>query len=257
MKIEIDPKKSVEQNAADYYNKGKKYKKKLEGLKKAVEDTEKLITKAELEESEKKVRKKVSRKKEWFERFHWLKVKNSLVIGGRDAKSNELLVKRHMEKEDLFFHADVHGATAIIAKKGQELSEEDLEKIAVFAGCFSNAWKAGRGTVDVYCVKPDQVTTAAKSGEYLSKGSFVIEGERKYFKNVVLKLEITFEEGKLAVKPFGMIKGKKIILKPDSRKTKGETSKTVFKKLKELFPDEQFNIDWVQELLPNGGSRVS
>lgn len=72
-----------------------------------------------------------------------------------------------------------------------------MEKIAIFNACFSSAWKAGRGNVDVYCVKPEQVSQTANTGEYLSKGSFVIKGERKYFKNVVLKLFITFEDEKL------------------------------------------------------------
>jgi predicted ribosome quality control (RQC) complex YloA/Tae2 family protein len=254
--VELDPAKTVDGNAAEYYEKSKKLKRKMEGILTAVAETEKLIAKEELSESEKIISKKFSREKEWFESYHWLNIDGHLCIGGRDVKTNEILVKKHMDSKDLFFHSDVHGASVVIAKNGQELNDEALEKIALFSGCFSSAWKAGRGTVDVYCVKPEQVKTAAKSGEYLAKGSFVIAGERKYFKNLELQLGMTYEDDKLKIMPLELIKGRKIMLKPDAKKSKGETSKLAFKKLKELFPEGNFDVNWVQELLPNGGSRV-
>ncbi len=257
MKVELDPKKSVEANAAVYYEKAKKYRKKIEGVKKAIEETKRLLEKAELEHV-KKTKLKKRREKEWFEKFHWMFIDGHLVIGGRDAKSNELLVKKHMEKNDLFFHADVHGASVVIVKNGQELDDSDLEKAAVFAGCFSNAWKAGRGTVDVYCVKPEQVKTAAKAGEYLAKGSFVIEGQRKWFKNVELKLCLSFDGSKLFIAPCEMIKGKKVMIAPDVKKTKGESAREILKAIHKLFPEstEAVDVNWVIELIPNGGSRI-
>lgn len=37
------------------------------------------------------------RKPYWFERFHWfVSSENLLVLSGRDAQQNELLVKRYM-----------------------------------------------------------------------------------------------------------------------------------------------------------------
>lgn len=251
MQIEIDSRKTVEQNASDYYENSKKFKKKLEGLETAIFETEKLLKKAELEESEKKAIKKLSRKKEWFERFHWFYLEDHLVIGARDAKTNDLLFQKYMDKEDIFMHADIHGGSVIIVKQGQELSKKKLEYAAIFAGCFSKAWNSGKGTINVSAVNADQVKKASKTG------SFFLTGERTYFKNVELKLGITFENDKLVIKPVDLIKGEKIIIKPDTRKDKGESTKLVLKKLKELFPDKDFDINWVQELLPNGGSRVS
>lgn len=50
------------------------------------------------------------RKPFWFERFHWfISSENYLVIGGRDAQQNELLVKRYLNKGDAYVHADLHG----------------------------------------------------------------------------------------------------------------------------------------------------
>lgn len=42
------------------------------------------------------------RKVHWFEKFNWfISSENYLVISGRDAQQNELIVKRYMSKGDL------------------------------------------------------------------------------------------------------------------------------------------------------------
>jgi predicted ribosome quality control (RQC) complex YloA/Tae2 family protein len=260
MQIEIDPSRSIEANAARYYEESKKYKKKLENIGKAIQETKKLILEEQKrEEKAAAPERKTPRSKEWYEKFHWLRAGENLVLGGKDAASNEILVKKHLEKNDLFFHADVTGAPVIIVKDGQNAPKELLEEAAVFAAGFSRAWRSGRGTCDVYYARPEQVKTAAKAGEFLARGSFVIEGKREWFRNVELRLAVTFAEGKLLIGPENWIKkkpGKHILLVPDARKTKNETAKLVLKKMKELFPDAAVDIDWVQEILPNGGSRI-
>ena len=258
VEIELDPKLSVQNNATVYYDKAKKLKKKLKGIEEAIKKTQELIEKEKKkQEHEKKPEKKIERKKEWFESFHWMKLGSFLVIGGRDAKTNTRLVKNYLEDEDLFFHADVTGASVVIAKKGKQMKEDDLKKVAQFSASFSRAWKAGRGAVDVYAVEKNQVKTAAKSGEYLSAGSFVIEGKRKWFRNTVLELKIGFnEEEKLMIAPPQVLK-KGVTIKPDLKATKGNSAKIIYKKLKEIFPNKQFDINWVQELLPNGGSKIT
>lgn len=43
------------------------------------------------------------RKVHWFEKFNWfITSENYLVISGRDAQQNELVVKRYMKKGDLY-----------------------------------------------------------------------------------------------------------------------------------------------------------
>ena len=41
---------------------------------------------------------------------------NHLVLSGRDAQQNELLVKRYLRKDDLYVHADLHGAATTIIR---------------------------------------------------------------------------------------------------------------------------------------------
>ena len=57
------------------------------------------------------------RKPHWFEKFHWFVTsENYLVVSGRDAQQNELLVKRYLQKDDLYVHADLHGAASTIVR---------------------------------------------------------------------------------------------------------------------------------------------
>ena len=59
-----------------------------------------------------------------------------------------------------------------------------------FAAAYSKAWSLGLATVDVYAVRPDQLSKQPPSGEYLPKGSFMIYGQREWFRDVELKLSI-------------------------------------------------------------------
>ena len=141
MKVEINARKSIQDNAADYYERAKKSRSKIAGLKEAIENTKKLIAQEEARHSE-LPEKKVIRGKEWFEKFHYFSTSGGLlVLGGKDAKSNDIVVDRHMEKNDLYFHADIKGAPSVILKNGQNAGEQDIAETAQFAGAFSSAWK--------------------------------------------------------------------------------------------------------------------
>ena len=259
MKVEIDARKSIHDNAAAYYDKSKKVKAKIEGLTKAIVQTKKLI---EAEEKKASIipEKKIVREKDWFEKFHYFVTQNSfLAIGGKDSKSNDVIVKKHMEKNDLYFHADIQGAPSVLLKNGQNAKEDDIKETAQFAGAFSSAWKSELGVVDVFCVKPEQVHTAAKSGEYLAQGSYVITGERTIFKKMLVELAITYLAGKLLIGPTATIKKRTndfLVIKP-TRGTKGESAKKFLYSIKKKWPNSVVDLDWVIQLLPNGGSRLA
>ncbi len=133
-----------------------------------------------------------TRKVAWFERFRWTITSNGLLaIGGRDASQNESLVRKYLEDRDLFLHADIHGGSIVILKiRGVEPSREDLEDAAILAACYSKAWKAGFGSIDVYWVYGNQVSKSAPPGEYLRTGAFMVYGERNYIRNVKLQLAL-------------------------------------------------------------------
>ncbi len=136
MEIELDLNKSVEENAGKYFEAAKKAKKKLEGAKKALQDTQEkleLLQKQEskfLEETAKKQERK-EKKREWYEKFHWfISSEGFLCIGGKDATSNELVIKKHMEKNDVVLHTDMAGSPFFVIKNGQEAGEETIKEAA-------------------------------------------------------------------------------------------------------------------------------
>ncbi len=195
MKIKLDPKKSLRENAAAYFERAKKARQKRESLVVAMKEMEAKIAEAEKgaaaerAESAPKMIEKSDEKKAWFERFHYFTTSGGrLCLAGHDASQNEILVKHHFEENDLFFHADVQGAAATILKDGVNAGDEEKKEAAQFAASYSKAWKGGFSTVDVYAVGRDQVSKSAQSGEYVSKGGFIIRGKREWFKNTELAI---------------------------------------------------------------------
>ncbi|MDP2973796.1 MAG: NFACT RNA binding domain-containing protein [Candidatus Diapherotrites archaeon] len=191
MEVELDLDKSVEENASEYFERSKKVKKKLQGLMQAIAETEEKLNRLQAVPVEKK-QVAIKRKMQWFQAFHWFKSSDGfLVIGGRDAKSNEAIVKKHLDKEDVFLHADIQGASGCVIKSdGKKVPESTLQEAAQFSAVRSKAWQQGLPAVDVYAVAPGQVSKKAQSGEFLSTGAFMIYGERQWFRKTALQFAI-------------------------------------------------------------------
>jgi predicted ribosome quality control (RQC) complex YloA/Tae2 family protein len=194
--VNVDIRKTVPQNAQEYYEKVKKFSKKKEGALKAIEDTRKAMEKKAAVKAAKAGRKlQASRKKHWYDRFRWFVSSDGfLVVGGRDADTNEEIFKKYMEKRDIVFHTQTPGAPLTVVKTGGvEVPESTLQEVAQFAVSYSSLWKAGHFSGDCYWIKSEQVTKTPESGEYLKKGAFVIRGERNYFKDVPLGIAVGLE----------------------------------------------------------------
>ncbi|MBD3388638.1 MAG: DUF814 domain-containing protein [Candidatus Altiarchaeales archaeon] len=192
MKIEFDLRKTVPENATEHYSRSKKYKRKLPGMEKAIADTKKKLENVvEDAPEEPRMRRKVERR--WYEKFRWFRSSDGLlVLGGRDATTNDILVKKHLEANDLVFHANVQGAPFIVVKneRGGEVPERTITEAATAAASYSKAWSRGMGSCDVYQVNPDQVSKTPPSGEYLPKGAFMIYGEKTWHKNTPLEVAV-------------------------------------------------------------------
>ncbi len=182
--IDLDVRKSSFENASRFYEESKKMKRKKEGAKEALSETEQQLQKLREEPSTKKSEKvsRESREKKWFEKYRWFySSQKLLVIAGRDRKTNAEIVEKHMEEGDRYFHADLKGAPHVVVKaKDEKISEKTNKEAAIFAAIHSKAWKNKLGNADVYWVNSDQVTEDAPSGEYLPKGGYMIEGGRNY-----------------------------------------------------------------------------
>ncbi len=193
--LQLDLNRSIQANAAKFYEKAKKAQRKLEGAQKALQGTR---TKIEQLHKKKpqivKVQKPppVRREKAWYEKFRWFySSSNLLVIGGRDATTNEVLIKKHMEPHDVVFHADIIGAPFVLIKtEGKTPSEQSLKQAAQFGASYSRAWKEMFGAIDVYWFHPEQVSKSPPSGQHLKKGSFIIRGAKNFIRKVPLAVAI-------------------------------------------------------------------
>jgi len=192
-------KQTIQQNATSFYEKAKKAKRKLVGVESSIAKTkEKLekLRKKRFETVEEAYKPSTKRKRRWYEKFHWFSSSDGfLVIGGRDASTNELLIKRHMEPNDIVLHADIQGAPFVIIKSEKKIPiNKTIFDAAQLSASYSKAWKLNLSSVDVFWVNPEQVSKRAPSGEYLQKGSFMISGPKNYLKNVPLQISIGIKE---------------------------------------------------------------
>jgi predicted ribosome quality control (RQC) complex YloA/Tae2 family protein len=158
-----------------------------------VEQMEELRRKADIIQKKAAVKPQVE--KEWFERYRWFTSSEGLLcIGGRDASSNSAIIRKHLTDQDLVFHAEIHGSPFFIIKNVQSNGVEQLQSSLLEAAqatvSFSRAWKDGLSVADAYWVVPDQVRKGAPTGQFLPKGSFVIEGKRNYVKGVEIRLAL-------------------------------------------------------------------
>jgi predicted ribosome quality control (RQC) complex YloA/Tae2 family protein len=184
MELKLSINKTLEQNAEKYFEQAKKYKKKIPGIKKTIELYKDRLTRAEEINSQERVIREQKPKKEWFEKFRWfISSDDFLVIGGRDATTNEIIVKKHLDKNDIVFHTELPGSPFVVIKNPEDkkIPENTIKESAEFCSSFSRSWKGGRTSAEVYHINPDQVSKVAPSGmAALAKGSFMINGKRNY-----------------------------------------------------------------------------
>ncbi|WP_363466348.1 ribosome rescue protein RqcH [Halogeometricum borinquense] len=295
-RIEVEVDMGVEKNADRLYKEAKRVEGKKEGAMAAIEDTREELAEVkarrdaweeddedddeepeEPEDIDWLSRSSIPLKTEehWYEQFRWFHTSDGyLVIGGRNADQNEEIVKKYLNKHDLFFHTQAHGGPVTVVKAtgpsepAQEVEFPDSTKreAAQFAVSYSSIWKEGRYADDAYMVTPDQVSKTPESGEYIEKGSFVIRGDRTYFRDVEAKVLVGVQcEGETRVLggPPSAIEDRveaAVSLQP-GRYAQNDAAKMVYRRFREVFEDQSFvrkvaSPDKIQEFLPPGGSEL-
>ena len=260
-KIAIDSKLSIPENAESFYEKAKKTKRKITGANIAIEKTKKQLK--EIREKKEIAmenimvpQKRVKKELKWFEKLRWfLTSDEKLVLGGRDASSNEAVVKKYLDNNDIYMHSDIHGAPSVAIKtESEELSNNTLKESAIFAASFSSAWSKGYGTQDVYWVKPEQVSKTPESGEFLAKGSFIIRGHKNYIRGAILKIAIgivDYKGKRIMAGPVDAMKkytNSYVVVKPGYTK-KEAIAKKILAKINE---DNIISLDDIVRVLPSG-----
>ena len=98
-----------------------------------------------------KQKPKEKRELKWYEKIRWFISRDGyLVIGGRDANSNEQVVKKYSKNNDIYLHCDIHGAPSTIVQNNSddEIPESTLYDAACFASSYSSAWSEGFSSYD-------------------------------------------------------------------------------------------------------------
>ena len=222
--------KSVHQNAQQYFEQARTLKDKAKGARTALERTENAAAKEEARRKKDaaagKVRIAKRSKRFWFEKHRWgILSDGRLVVGGRDAKGNDTIVRKYLKSTDLYIHADLHGAPSCslrlrdglitdenpigfvpevvtslrIAQElagdiddAQNLPANIIEEAAQLAICWSRAWGSGGAAATAFHARPSQVSKQTESGESLGRGSFVVRGQRTWYRDVSMEIAIGF-----------------------------------------------------------------
>ena len=193
-KIKINPKSSIPTISSKLFDESKRKSAAISSIEKLKKQTEKKLEKekSEVKVAEESVTYSEIRKKNWFERYRWFYTSDGiLAIGGRDSSSNTAIIRKHVEKNDKVFHADVHGSPFYVLKGEKEnIRPTSLNEVAHATVCFSRAWRETMYGLNAYWVEPEQVKKAAPSGQFLAKGAFVIDGQRNFVNVSTLKLAV-------------------------------------------------------------------
>jgi len=193
--------------ATKYFQAAKKARQKMTGLRRAMEETSaRLRTVAgEKEQIEVSLSPRKRRERVWYEKFRWfVSSEGFLVLGGRDATTNELLIKKHAASSDIVLHADAHGAPFVVIKSdGKTITDSTILEAAQLGVSNSKMWAQKAASGDAFWVRPEQVSKKAPSGQYLTKGAFMVTGKRNYLKGVQLRLAVGVQINEDGVRIIG------------------------------------------------------
>ncbi|EOB13182.1 Serologically defined colon cancer antigen 1 [Nosema bombycis CQ1] len=189
--IELDFSLTLFGNVDRYYEKRKKV---LDKAKKTLVAMDTIKIKSKIKEEKKKLTRPVF----WFEKFNFFfSTDKKLIIGGKNAQQNEIIVKKHLNDKDLYFHTQASGGSSVVLKEPSDIS---IEEAGLMALCMSKCWETNVVS-PVWYVKGEQVTKTAPTGQFLTKGSFLIKDNKtnvnvyklEYGLGLLFKLVDTYE----------------------------------------------------------------
>ena len=269
-KIKLDPKQQIRKQVEKFSTKVNTYLSEIDAVEN-VEDfninfetlnklhEERKLVQSKMEKAktvliEKKVVEKKQEQKppinlatnRWYHSYHWWFTKNNfLVVGGRNADENEKLVKSYMKDTDFYFHSELPGCGSFILFGDTDKRPEDIDfyDAAVGVLSLSQQWKMGSGG-NVYWVHGHQVSKTPPTGEYIVKGSFIIQGKKNEIKIDSLSLGyILTQDNELMLAPYHVITRVSKLVKNSVLKLqpKPDTKKANLKKITTLLK-QAYNI---------------
>lgn len=278
----LDLRQNLYENANHYYDEGKAAKQKNVAVSEALADSRKKLAQVEKELTKAEALKSAApaealeeletrrvQTKEWFEKFRWFRSSEGfLVVAGKDVVSNEVLVKKYASSGDIVFHAELTGAPFTVVKaEGKEPGKDTLNEAAQLAASFCRGWRENMGAVDVYWVKPEQLTSSGPSGESVPKGAFFVNGKRNWYRGTPLRVAVGYvpEEDQFVGGPVDAVVAKTkiyVALVPGDMEGK-DFLKQILRSLTLKLPKEQretvnkASIEDIREFVPYTKGRIA
>ncbi|CAD8130405.1 unnamed protein product [Paramecium sonneborni] len=110
----------------------------------------------------------------------------------KHLQQNEMIVKRYMNKDDIYLHATIYESASTIIKNPKEVlnPESTIMKAAAATICRSKSWDA-KIVVSGWWVHVSQVNKGVPLGMNLSSGSFLIYGKKNFIYPPILEMGCT------------------------------------------------------------------
>ena len=139
---------------------------KYDFLKLEVDDEKQKIT------IENFIKKKITNRK-WFEKFRFEILEEGMIVGGKDRKTNEELLKKHLDDNDLVFHTEMKGSPFFILKNNKH--KENIFRAALLTAFYSQDWKKHNNDVVVMIASGMQI----HKDKRMDTGTFGVRGKRE------------------------------------------------------------------------------
>ena len=186
----------------------------------------------------------------WYHKYHWWFTKNNfLVIGGKNNTDNEKIVKTYLKEDDLYFHCEEPGSGSFILIADNRTPElVDIDETAEGVMSLSNQWNTSFNYGNVIYVKGSQVSKTPPTGEFITKGSFMLYGKKETIKVSSYTLGYClYNDSELMLAPYRIINrhstsNLKLVPRNDIKKMKGKIITDALKKTLSIYISEDLYI---------------
>jgi predicted ribosome quality control (RQC) complex YloA/Tae2 family protein len=180
--VTLDYSKSINQNVQDMYSKIKHVQTKIDKSYVAINCVEKQQKEQVIQKEVTTFIQDINRKQLYFEQFNWfLSSDDFIVISGKTSQLNEQIVKKYLDKNDIYVHSDVPGSGSCVIKNpnNKTVPIKTIDEAGTFVICHTKSWDSTVPDKSWY-VNADQVSKTTETGEYVGTGSFIIRGKKNY-----------------------------------------------------------------------------
>ncbi len=141
--------------------------------------------------------------KEWWENFRWFySSENVLVVGGKNAESNDELLKNHLDSKEIVLHTEDPGSPFFVIKG--YAGKKTIKEAGIACASYSQGWKKGLDNMRVEYFVSEQL----KKEKRMKDGTWGVSGK---VKSMTVKLELAIgvsKDGKVIGGPVDAIEKK-------------------------------------------------